>query len=459
MYQTILRNVYGGMAIGANGERLQFIGNFPAKAGDSVWTDGNIIFGHIPQKASSIPYIPIAKSGIPVLLDDRQGYFSTGGSWVDFPIAQYDWIVNNQKVFFGGAKEEDYQLTLDAAVSDSNDILTVKWYPYYRWIINSRYAYWFADGEKIKIYQNQDLLTEISLLPFLQEIDDFTNACFDRIKRMSPWREMGGSHVCGFILEIQSLDIDRGDNVSFVVFGSVLADLRVTRNYDGTWNSRTCDIPAMLSFRYKVSGDNKELINYHICGGECGGASLNLDTQLIENDLILQVDDGFCRLDKYGRISFYDSELNIIAENIVVDNDFCYVEVDHFQPTEYDRTGYDVFYNAKPYYKIFTPDGNTKEEYEELIDAPLGYTKYFGGGTPQEVPILDGYFIKDSDGYLSPFYFKPLLKRIDNGNYLFGTYSGKLYIKTKNTIQEVGSGLKNFTLEVLNDISKAKAKG
>ena len=411
MYQTRLKNVYGGMAIGANGERLQFIGNFPAKAGDYVWTDGNVIFGHIPQKASALPYIPAASSGIPILLDDRLGYFSTGGNWVDFPIAQYDWIANNQKVFFGGIEEEHKLITLDAVASDSNDILTTKWFPWYRWI-NYSTACSFANSVKIKIYKNQELLTEISLLPFLQEIDDFYSKCYEKYTPSTrPWRRTGGTPPPCFILEIQSLDIDRDGNVSFVVFGSVLADIKVMRDYDGQWTTRTCDIPAMLSFRYKISADNKELVNYHICGGECGGASLNLDTQLIENDLILQLDEGFCRLDKFGLVSFYDSELNIIAENIVVDDNFCYVEVDHFQPTEYDRTGYDVFYNAKPYYKIFTPDGNIKEEYEELISAPLGYTKDFGGGTPQEVPILDGYFIKDSEGYLNPFYFKPLLNR------------------------------------------------
>ena len=54
------------------------------------------------------------------------------------------------------------------------------------------------------------------------------------------------------------------------------------------------------------------------------------------------------------------------------------------------------------------------------------------------------------------FYFKPILKKLSDTVYLFGTHGGKLYIKTKSGIQEVGDGLKNFRLEVLNDISKAK---
>ena len=69
---------------------------------------------------------------------------------------------------------------------------------------------------------------------------------------------------------------------------------------------------------------------------------------------------------------------------------------------------------------------------------------------------MDGIYVKNKDGTFEDFYFKPVLKKLKNGNYLLGAYGGKLYIKTPKGIQEVGDGLKNLRLAELKNITKAK---
>ena len=88
-YQTRLKSVSAGGAIDAAGKRLTFVGNNPAQVGDTVWTDGKIIFGHVTLR--STPLIIVERGGVPVAFADREGnylfgYFTPNGDFkrVDF---------------------------------------------------------------------------------------------------------------------------------------------------------------------------------------------------------------------------------------------------------------------------------------------------------------------------------------------------------------------------------------
>lgn len=123
IYQTTLRTVNGISAVGANGERLIFIGNFPCRAGDIVWTDGNVIFGHTAPKASAI--ILPRDVGLPLVYFDSNyafGYINNGGSIRKLPIgtqlSKNDWIVNGEKAFYHLGSAE---FMLDAEISTNND--------------------------------------------------------------------------------------------------------------------------------------------------------------------------------------------------------------------------------------------------------------------------------------------------------------------------------------------------
>ena len=140
MYQTVLRSVNGYTAIGANGEKLQFVGNWYGSAGDTVWTDGNIIFGHSPLRASSTMMTLSSNSGIPVLCENLCGYFSSTGTWSAYDVAQYDWIVNNENYFFSSSDST----VKDAIVSAKGDLYLVSGGEYvdYQQISKNDRFYW-----------------------------------------------------------------------------------------------------------------------------------------------------------------------------------------------------------------------------------------------------------------------------------------------------------------------------
>lgn len=119
-YATKIKSVLNGAAIDVNGKRLSFIGYLPVKAGDTVFTDGRVIFGNAPPKGSSAVFdLP---SGIPVLADDLQGYFTLNAIFKDYRIAGTDWIVNDKKKFGHGDVEIDSNKIIDAGYSDDGDL-------------------------------------------------------------------------------------------------------------------------------------------------------------------------------------------------------------------------------------------------------------------------------------------------------------------------------------------------
>ena len=112
-YKTQISTIGVGYAVDTNGKRLTFIGNYPCKAGDYVWTDGRFIFGHIVDYPQPVIFNE-EKSGIPVLTNQLRGYFDSKGTFrkylisygVDPDDTETDWesvlessfIVNN-KIF------------------------------------------------------------------------------------------------------------------------------------------------------------------------------------------------------------------------------------------------------------------------------------------------------------------------------------------------------------------------
>lgn len=124
-YQTKLKSVTAGGAIDVNGRRLSFVGNNPAQAGDTVWTDGRVIFGHIPIRGSVLN--PPSESGIPIIANDinndasnTHGYFNDKGTFKKYKIADDSWIVNNQKTFkHGGDAVIDAEITINNNAENS----------------------------------------------------------------------------------------------------------------------------------------------------------------------------------------------------------------------------------------------------------------------------------------------------------------------------------------------------
>lgn len=111
-YATRIQSVGNGYAVDVQGKALSFIGDFPVKVGDTVFTDGNIIFGHIPQRGapaifqdepSGIPVITGINSiygGRPIPIEQTlRGYFTLQGVYKKYRIAGDYWITNAHKIY------------------------------------------------------------------------------------------------------------------------------------------------------------------------------------------------------------------------------------------------------------------------------------------------------------------------------------------------------------------------
>ncbi len=128
-FQTQVKSLNGGVATDTSGRHLIFIGNLPCQVGDWVWTDGTVIFGHVPPRG--IPKPPIFQGNIPALADDNlidnegilRGYFKKNGDFKDFDIDSDDFIVNDKRNFLNGKLFLNNQRIVDAAVSSDGELL------------------------------------------------------------------------------------------------------------------------------------------------------------------------------------------------------------------------------------------------------------------------------------------------------------------------------------------------
>ena len=187
------------------------------------------------------------------------------------------------------------------------------------------------------------------------------------------------------------------------------------------------------------------------------------ESKELQDDTLFHVGDGFFHLDKFGRLSFFDSSKNKIAANIPVHDDFIHIEVEY---GEYELSYTTLYFHDKPYLycNTFTPDGKTSKAVI-LIDAPYptGTLTDADGNvlkklyTSQTFAPMDGYYIKKADDSLEPLQFSPLFYKLKNGDFLFGVKGGKLFHKKKDgTLNLISDDVKNFRLCELKRISLAK---
>lgn len=118
-YQTVLQSVKNGVAVDVQGKRLTFIGYMQVQEGDTVWTDGSVIFGNVPPKGQPPPPIPM--SGIPIAIIDENGDELKGkvvqiGTIRRYNIVTEDWFVNDDEFFQHGTDFIDNQKVIEAEI-------------------------------------------------------------------------------------------------------------------------------------------------------------------------------------------------------------------------------------------------------------------------------------------------------------------------------------------------------
>ena len=120
-YQIQVARITSGGVIDVQGKELSLIGNKRVKAGDVVWTDGKVIFGHTPIRGGGVLYAE--SSGIPVLADnDLRGYFTKTGNYKSYKIKGDEWIVNDKNIYAHEVSDEEL---IDAEIADDGSVYTV----------------------------------------------------------------------------------------------------------------------------------------------------------------------------------------------------------------------------------------------------------------------------------------------------------------------------------------------
>ena len=110
MYGTTVKSVGAGCVVDTDGRVLRMIGNYPVKAGDVVYTDGEIMYGHVPIRQQA--KLHVSEKGIPVYcwgdLDGYgaiMGYFELNGMYHSYayralntPVPSQ--VLNDERQFF-----------------------------------------------------------------------------------------------------------------------------------------------------------------------------------------------------------------------------------------------------------------------------------------------------------------------------------------------------------------------
>lgn len=120
-YQTQVKSIIQGGVIDVHGKELSLIGNKLVKKGDFVWTDGKVVFGHIPIRGGGV--LHAEQSGIPVLANNLRGYFNLNGDFKSYNIKGDEWIVNDKNHY---AHDEDDAEIIDADFADDGELFTVE---------------------------------------------------------------------------------------------------------------------------------------------------------------------------------------------------------------------------------------------------------------------------------------------------------------------------------------------
>lgn len=293
---------------------------------------------------------------------------------------------------------------------------------------------------------------------------------------------------------------DVGEPIVFREFGGIDSDVMVIEESDGC---------LVDSVRYSPVGLLADVLKKRQIELKPNDDDDD-DDDKVDKENLLPVGEGFFWMDKFGRLSFYNSDKEEIAKEIPIHDDLVHIEIHHGEyyadqiryPQSYTPEGQSefgdqslLFFNDKPYLhcKVYTSDGEVKTslmfiggagEHLDYKDddgnvmeklkgeqAKLYGVMYYKGAEPEdddeeEDPLLpmDGYYIKKADDddedkiKLEPLQFTPLFYQFQNGSYLYGVKDGKLYLKEKddNEGKEVGDKIKNFRLEELRAVAKSR---
>ncbi len=197
IYQTTIREAGGGCVVGADGKLLVCIGSYPIQSGDTVWTDGHVIYGHAPIKANGL-IISASRAGVPYAVrasvdgrasEPELGYFTDRGRKKKYRFTNSNYVGS---AFFVNGKDNFFMLPmagdmtrsrmLDAEIlTDENDVENGCIYAYKK-TDNPLTTYGKSDAKYYTVYiedsfgNTQSVSLKKSIIVKTVE-DDLVNVC------------------------------------------------------------------------------------------------------------------------------------------------------------------------------------------------------------------------------------------------------------------------------------------
>ena len=128
MRRVVVRSVGVGGVVDDNGRNLKVIGNMPIKPGDTVWTDGHIVYGHRPVRTSV--NIPRGDGGYIINGYAAAKLVTSGGAIKKLPNKaknidnNFNWLLMEKGGIYGADTNKtvsnDLQFYLDILVAGDN---------------------------------------------------------------------------------------------------------------------------------------------------------------------------------------------------------------------------------------------------------------------------------------------------------------------------------------------------
>lgn len=297
MRQVVIQSVGVGGVIDNNGRNLRVIGNIPIQPGDTVWTDGRIVYGHRPVRPNVKPQTQ--KSGIPFFCIDknRQGGYITANGNVKIidNVSTFNYLhtwlyTDPDKVYYEYFYKQgvgtDFYLDM---LCTSDTVLTAEYTNLdeaFNGLPNKDFS---RNGQKY----NDAAFLAINLI-YLQSGENFTLGKQDGNKVYSNPRitiKKNGNVISSFTLTNYLFAIEKIQEI-YLSYDSYEEEVEKRYTWTGTYDGVVCDIfigsvvVQVLNFHFTDTSGAWEMVILSVAQGSCAPHTIDQEYDEEKEDFV-----------------------------------------------------------------------------------------------------------------------------------------------------------------------------
>lgn len=433
-YATKIKVVSGDKAIDEQGKVLSFVGYLPVSAGDTVFTDGTVIFGCAKVKGG-YGTIDEQPAVIPVLAEQKfnsnenlRGYFTKSGAYKKSNVAGQDWIANGKKLY---AHDIDEGKIIDAEIScdenkKENGVFTVEKNIIQIGETENQYDdFVFIDNELIRdceivIKKDSEVQERINLSELSKKAEEFALAYVNivEVPRQNP------VNLVSTVASLKTFKV-MPDGTWQALVDYIIYVKRQFRRRDATIKFKTTQTESynkgVFPGDFPWGGDREDIAN----------AFRKLGFSGVTTEIVLR-DSAFAQ--SFYNV-FYETMRPSYSERVITYSTNAAVEVSEEDTDKY----YDTTAECQ-FLICFSSDGTAKKVYEESYCTPLimDVTNCEGTINGEHIPNSEHIDATKSESNYPYIYYQHSSRIITGGYYLeilIFSFRGMAVIKrlTENT--------------------------